>query len=123
MDNNEGDCIQLTGVAQEITDRQILIQSLEESNQRNTYVARATFEAIWDWDIAANKVFWGDGYYNLFGKMSEDESNIDVIYLRIHPDDIRALLADAGAFLKNSRETNWQYEHRYLKASGEYAHG
>ena len=42
--------------------------ALKESIERFEYVAKATSDAIWDWNIETNKVYTNDAFNQLFGK-------------------------------------------------------
>ncbi len=37
------------------------------SNERYLLVTKATNDAIWDWDVNTNTLYWGEGIYTLFG--------------------------------------------------------
>src|SRR5438270_329036 len=42
-------------------------EALHESNERFRIVARATNDAVWDWDLKTNRVWWNEGVLTLFG--------------------------------------------------------
>ncbi len=120
--DQSGCLIRIDGITGDISERKKAEEEIIKSNLRYQYVTKATSDAIWDWDISSNKVFWGDGYIYLFGKMDEEKglTDIEKVHKRIHPEDIDQLLA--SAFLTLSGESlNWNYEHRYLKSDGSYA--
>jgi PAS domain S-box-containing protein len=105
-----------------INDRKKSEVLLRESIQRYEYVTKATNEAIWDWMIEENKVFWGETYLRLFGKMEDENlSDHDKVVKRLHPEEIDEVLSSADKAIK-SKVKNWKYEHRYLKSDGEYAY-
>ncbi len=96
--------------------------ALFESNQRYVNVTKATFDAIWDWDIAANNVYWGETYRQLFGKMEDFHlTDTEKVRARLHPEEIENVLASAGAALEG-KNLNWALEHRYLKKDLSYAY-
>ncbi len=100
---------------------QLLSESLEASNLRYSYVNKATSEAIWDWDIERDQMFYGDGYQKLFGYPAStnwEESNL--WESRIHSEDKERIEKSMDEFLKSNREL-WEAEYRYLKADGNYA--
>lgn len=97
-------------------------KALKEINLRFENVTKATSDAIWDWDITANKVFLGETFNHLFGKMDEDGvSDEDKVKKRLHPDEADDILQSVRVAIK-STDTNWSYEHRYLKSDGNYAY-
>ncbi|MEX2565899.1 MAG: PAS domain S-box protein [Cyclobacteriaceae bacterium] len=105
-----------------IDDRKKSEELLKESFQRYEYVTKATNDAIWDWMIAENKVFWGETYMRLFGNMDDEKlSDQEKVVKRLHPDEMEAVLYSAAKTIK-SKKHKWSYEHRYLKSDGEYAY-
>ena len=95
--------------------------ALQESNQRYLNVTKATFDAIWDWDIAANHIYWGETYRQLFGNFEDAHlSDTKKVIARLHPDERKNLVASAAAELEGTNK-NWTYEHRYLKEDNTYA--
>ena len=118
----KGKVIRLFGTSQNITERKHADEKLKEINQRYEYVTKATSDAIWDWDIASNETYLGQGFSDIFGEMDFAGLSIrEKVLKRIHPDDIQSLLKNTELSLK-SKNTNWQYEHRYLKADMTYAY-
>lgn len=105
----------------DVTERINALRQVEESNERYRYVLRATFDAIWDWDIANNQVHWGEGLYELFGHESRNEHNTFDFWLdNIHPDD----LARVRGSLTNAMESdeNWRDEYRFRRSDGSYSY-
>ncbi|WP_158798846.1 PAS domain-containing sensor histidine kinase [Pedobacter sp. L105] len=112
---------QLYGLAKGGESTEIMERSLNESNLRYQYVSRATSDAIWDWDLQNNTLFWGDGFSTIFGyDPSELPRGINSWTNNIHPEDHLAVITSIEMVL-NSQETNWKAEYRYLKADGHFA--
>ena len=42
-------------------------ESLRASEERFRLLAKATNDAIWDWDLVTNAVWWNDSFATLFG--------------------------------------------------------
>ena len=119
--NHAGKATRFEGTMQDITARKLAEMQLKESNERFTNVSKATFDAIWDWDISSGKIFLGDEFINLFGSVDMKKGTaLESLRQKIHPNDIEQLLKSADLTLK-SNKLNWSYEHRYLKAKGGYA--
>ncbi|MES2778531.1 MAG: PAS domain S-box protein, partial [Bacteroidota bacterium] len=55
----------------DITEKLTAEETIKESNQRYENVTKATYDAIWDWDMTSNKLYWGDMYTKLFGEISD----------------------------------------------------
>ncbi|WP_264522179.1 PAS domain S-box protein [Flavobacterium sp. N1994] len=114
--------VRIIGALKDITERKNTDDKLKESIARYENVTKATSDAIWDWDIATNKVFWGEPFNHLFGKMDDvavrDEEKVKK---RLHPEEVEQVIQSAKEAIK-SNDANWSYEHRYLKADGTYAY-
>ncbi|HEX8546249.1 MAG TPA: PAS domain-containing protein, partial [Cytophagaceae bacterium] len=84
-------------------------------------VSLATNDAIWDWDLAGNKVKWNEAFYELFDYKAEQiEEGIESKYNRIHPDDKDKIITKINDFFQ-SGERLWSAEYRFQCANGNYA--
>ncbi|MGF1923720.1 MAG: PAS domain S-box protein, partial [Bacteroidia bacterium] len=89
-------------------------------NERYNLVTKATSDAIWDWDLASNELYWGDGFQVLFGyKPTDLPTDLSSWSDRIHPDDAEKVVQSVYDVV-GSDNNNWIGEYRYLKANGEY---
>ncbi|MBC7651776.1 MAG: PAS domain S-box protein, partial [Deinococcales bacterium] len=105
----------------DVTERELALVKLNESNQRYNYVTKATFDAIWDWDITNDTLYWGEGYQTLFGyNITALALNISSWSSKIHPDDIERVVSDI-TLIVNSNKTNWEDGYRYQKQDNSYA--
>ncbi len=119
--NESGEPITFEGTFQDITESKLLKLSLEESNQRYQYVTKATFDAVWDWDLTTNKNYWGEGFERTFGyNLAEINAESDFWSNHIHPDDFDDVVNGIQKSIM-SRATNWNNEYRFQKADGSYA--
>jgi PAS domain-containing protein len=50
----------------------ILLERLAASHERLRTISSATNDAVWDWHFATGKLWWGEGFFKLFGFMPED---------------------------------------------------
>ena len=76
--DNNGRVLRMIGAMQDITERKNSEELLRQSNDRYDLVAKATNDAIYDWDLKTNKIIrTGDGLEVLFGFNSIDASNDD----------------------------------------------
>lgn len=91
------------------------------SNERYRYVTKATSEAIWDWDIVADTLLWGEGFLKLFGYDAINiETKADTFNSKIHPEDLAGVENSMDLLFKN-KESHWSGEYRLRKSNGEYA--
>jgi PAS domain S-box-containing protein len=99
-------------------------ENLRESIERFNTVVKATNDAIWDWDIPAERLsIVGDTYRQLFGhEMTEAASPADLWAAVMHPEDRERVWRKLQEVIAAGSETNWEDEYRLLKADGEYAY-
>ena len=64
--------MKLLGICQDITDRRHAEEQVRRSEERFQLVARATNDAIWDWDLATDTVWWNQGITTLFDYSAAD---------------------------------------------------
>ncbi len=65
-----------------------LVRALRESQDRFQFVARATNDAVWDWDLVSDALWWNEGVNTLFGYTPEQVGpDVTWWYETIHPDD------------------------------------
>jgi PAS domain S-box-containing protein len=91
------------------------------ANHRFEMLARATNDAVRDWDLKTNSVWWNEGFETLFGfRRDENEASIDSWRDRIHPEDRERVSADLEKVMQ-SREL-WSSRYRFRRRDGTYAH-
>lgn len=124
MEHKEGENPRHLCMIEDITQLKENIRAIELSNERFNLVAKATNDAIWDWDLVTNKVIrLGTGLEKYFGYNSETASVDNDFWLRcVHPDDLPLVLASRQQVLDDPSKTNWSDEYWFLKANGQYAY-
>jgi len=99
-----------------------LVDAQTMSNERYAYVNKATNDAIYDWDIVANHLDWGEAFSRVFGYHTiGTEFPLEKWIEMVHPDDIGAINASLEDVLKNTLEINWMADYRLRKGNGDYA--
>lgn len=97
-------------------------EALRISNERFLYATKATFDAIWDWDMVNDHLYWGEGYEKIFGyKVSSKVENHIHSFDNIHPDDRPSVFAGIDKLIAGTA-SNWTGEYRYKRLNGEYAY-
>lgn len=92
------------------------------SNERYLLVTKATNDAIWDWDVATNTLYWGEGFYNLFGyKPGNVDNSFGFWESCLHPEDKSRVVSGLNKFISDNNFQIWEDEYRFKKANGEYA--
>ncbi len=113
----------VAGTIQMLAVRKAKELALQTSRERYELVTRATNEAIWDRDLRTNEVYWGEGFYTLFGQRSYGEVlNFEQWKEHLHPEDAEEVIRELEEFLTLKKENPWVAEYRYRKADGTYAY-
>lgn len=107
----------------DISERKKSETLIRRTNERYELVAKATSDAIWDWDMRANVVIRsGDGLEKLFGyKTEEASSDNEFWYKHVHPEDIQRVLDKRKQLLDKTGNQFWEDEYRFEKKDGSYA--
>lgn len=105
----------------DVSDERRAAELIRENGERFQRVARATADAIWDWDLRTDAVWWSDGLQRTFGlahnDMARDSSSWTA---RIHPDDHERVVTGIQRVIDGDRES-WEDRYRFLCGSGGYA--
>ena len=95
---------------------------LLHSNERFEKVAEATHDAIWDWNILEDTLYWGPGFGSLFGYQVEKITpTLKSWTNHIHPEDRKQVLQSIYGALENPGQSNWISEYRYQKNDNTFA--
>jgi len=106
----------------EFAERERAEEALRKSDERFHLVARATNDAVWDWDLSSNQVWWNQGFQALFGyRPDEVGADIEARNNRLHPEDKDAVLSSLRHTIAVA-EKYWSGEYRFRRADGHYAH-
>ncbi|GHA82077.1 sensor domain-containing protein [Cognatilysobacter bugurensis] len=101
--------------AQDVTER-------ERTEQRFQLVARATSDAVYDYDIERGAIWWGDSFYAQFGYTPETmPPTIEGWERLLHPDDHACVSASLWPALADPDASEWNAEYRLRRADGRYA--
>lgn len=93
----------------------------ERSEQRFQLVARATSDAVYDWDIGAGNLWWSESFYALFGHAHEAVlPTIQAWEALIHPDDLARVSASLQAALASGAHA-WKEEYRFRRGDDSWA--
>lgn len=96
-------------------------EALRESEERFRIVARATNDAVWDWDLVTDALSWGEGFTQLFGyQPAQIEPGIESWYAGIHPEDKDRVLSGIEGVIRGGGR-RWSDEYRFRRADGSYA--
>jgi PAS domain S-box-containing protein len=113
--------VTLVGICQDISERKQAEDQLRRSDERFQIVARATNDAIWDWDLGADSLWWNQGITTLFG-YAAGNLGAEATWRsdRIHPGDRARVAAELRAVMARHGQV-WSGEYRFRRADGSYA--
>ncbi len=98
------------------------VARLQESQERYRLAARATNDAVWDWNLVTNHVLWNEALTEAYGHAPQAvEPTGDWWIAHIQPDDRARIGASIHAVIDGAG-TAWTDEYRFLRADGSYAH-
>jgi PAS domain S-box-containing protein len=119
--NRRGKVTAMLAVTSDLTARVRAERELARSNERIRLIARAASEALWEWDLVADRVWWGEGVTTLFGYRIELlEGDASAWYRRVHPDDLERVSRGLRATI-DGRSQVWVDEYRFQRCDGSYA--
>jgi PAS domain S-box-containing protein len=117
----EGHITALLGITRDITSRKAAERALRESEERLRLVSRATNDAVWDWDLVTDELWWGEGIQQLFGYAPQDiEPGIESWHTRLHPDDRDRVIAGIRGVIDGGADF-WSDEYRFRRRDRTYA--
>ena len=96
-------------------------EALRRSETRYRLVARASREAIWDWNLISDQIEWNEGIEHLFGyRLDEVPADVDWWHERVHPDDRSRVVTGLRNAIESGAEF-WTEEYRFRRADGTYS--
>ena len=105
----------------DITENKLAEAALQQSLERFTAVARATNDAVWDWNLQSNFIWWNKNFQTLFGFQAEEvEPRIEFWASRLHENDKERVLAGIHAVIDGGGRM-WSDEYRFRRRDGSYA--
>ena len=120
--SKDGAITEVMVVAANITEQERAQAALRESEERFRLLAEVTNDAIWDWDLITNLLWWNEGFETLFGYSRADiEKTIDSWYNRVHPAERGRVISGLHRVIDEGG-TTWSDEYRFLCKNGSYAY-
>ncbi len=104
-------------------DKRIREQSNELfiAKERFELVAKATQDAVWDWNLTTNQLWRNEGFKILAGYVENDVIDINHWYEGIHPEDKDKVIKGIHEAIDKGVK-QWFDEYRFKKADGSYAY-
>lgn len=105
----------------DVTESHQATRALKASDERFRLLSKATNDAIWDWDLVTNALWWNEGYETLFGRRRDEvDPSIDSWTAYIHPEDLDRTVEEINRVIDGGGD-HWTGQYRYLRADGSYA--
>lgn len=118
---DDGRTVRFLGTVRDVTETRAARAALVETEERYRLAARATTDAIWDWDLATNHVLWNEALGNAYGHVPGTVAPTGDWWLaHIHHEDRDRIEASVHAVIDGTG-TAWADEYRFLRADGSYA--
>lgn len=106
---------------QEALEKAKMESKLYEKESLYQLVIRATTDAVWDWQLLSNCIYWNEGICKLFGYTLEDiDTDVSWRNEKIHPEDREKILASIHATIDRKDEI-WSEEYRFSRKDGSHA--
>src|SRR5688572_25179155 len=89
---------------------------LQKANERLIEAQEVAHMGSWEWDVGANRVWWSDGMYRIYGIAAGTVIGYETFLERVHPDD-RALVA-ATVSRAMADGLPFTFDHRIIRPDG-----
>jgi len=119
--DSDGIVVAAVAIVVDMTDQRKAERAVRTTDERYRFVARATNDVIWDWEIKTNALVWNDSVEHVFGhKQSAIFPEIQWWYDHIHPEDRDRIVSGIQGVMQ-SGGTSWSDQYRYRRGDGSYA--
>jgi diguanylate cyclase (GGDEF)-like protein/PAS domain S-box-containing protein len=116
-----GDIQEWVGTITDVTAQRTAEDARRSTQERYRLAARATRDAIWDWDLATDELAWGEATGSVFGFGADDLAGSGPVVDRTNPPRRSEVVLDrVKKALEGSSEFS-QGEYRFRRGDGTYA--
>jgi len=106
----------------DITEKRAAAEEIRVNEERFRLLARASNDALYDWDIREDFIWWSPAITDLFGYTgTEVGASVKGWADRIHPGDQERVLAGMENAI-NSKRLKWEADYRYFRKDGTLAY-
>jgi len=105
---------------EDITERKRAEEEIKQGNERFQLVCRGTHDAVWDWNLQTNDLWWNENFQTLFGYRAEEiEPGIESWTNRIHPEDLDRVVTGIHAVI-DAGKVFWSDQYRVRRKDGSH---
>lgn len=94
------------------------IEQIRHANELNAFINKATNEAIYEWDMVNDKVYWGESFERFFGYLHQGDFTAEDWRKMMHPEDIEDSSSKLNEFFTDPEKFKIAEEHRLIKKDG-----
>jgi diguanylate cyclase (GGDEF)-like protein/PAS domain S-box-containing protein len=95
--------------------------SMRAAVERFELISKATNDAVWDWNLVTDEVWWNEAFYAHFGYAPRETRRTSETWTEaIHPEDRERVVASIHEVIDGGGST-WQSEYRFRRRDGSYA--
>lgn len=105
------------GIVRDITRRKSTAKELALREERFRLVTLATQDAVYDWDLVHDTIWWNEGATRIFGAPPPEGSGVGWWKAQLHPDDVGRVIEGLDRTAAERREL-WTDEYRFRHAAG-----
>jgi len=110
----------LTGT--DVTAMHRAMNVLIESEKRFSIISKASNDAVWDWDLESDELWWNEGMSLIFGYNQDEIDNTYEWWLdRLHPSFTNQVNEKLKQHVDQRKEF-WSDEYMFRKKDGSYAY-
>ena len=94
--------------------------ALQKAESLFETLSKTTQDAVWDWNIKTDEVWWNENFYTLMG--FDPTSNVPLLsewIKKVHP-DYRELVIQNLKEASENKKTYWEKELKYISFDGNY---
>ncbi|TGE24951.1 PAS domain S-box protein [Hymenobacter aquaticus] len=120
--DDTGACCRLVGIVHDLTPQQQAEEKLRLSNERFQYALKATTDALYDWNVTVDTLYWGEGFEALFGhQLAENPTPFSFWAEHVAPEDQQRVVGGLRETTFATTNTFWQKEYRFGRADGSWS--
>lgn len=106
----------------DLTEQKKTKKEMDETNERFKLITKATNDALWDWDLETNEIWWNEGFKDIFGYNDEEiEKGIDSWFNKIHINDKQRIVTGIQKAI-DLKHDFWFDEYLFRKKDDSYSY-